>query len=102
MNLLIIVIILVSTLMACSSENSKVKMYDVNTYQYSSDNRFLVVDVEHIDDGTVNGITLSTLVDRQTKVMYVLTEKFQSGYGISFDVIINSEGKPLIYDDELK
>lgn len=119
-NIILLFILLISLLMACSNLNqtttknnpeesfnkeniTTIERYDESTYQYSSDNnRFTVVAVERIKDGTSSGITISTLVDRNTKVMYMLTEKFQAGYGISFDVILNAEGTPLIYNGELK
>lgn len=77
--------------------------YDISSYLYwPDDSRFTVVAVERIEDGTNSGITITTLADRKTKVMYLLTEKFQAGYGISMDVLVNAEGKPMIYDGVVK
>lgn len=62
------------------------------------DNRFDLISSEKIKDGTNNGITLRVLVDKETKVMYLLTEKFQSGYGVGLQVMVDKDGKPLIYN----
>jgi len=74
---------------------------DPTTYKYnSSDVRFVVVDYQHISDGTRSGITIKTLVDVETRVMYVLMEKFQAGYGLSIHPILDVDGSPLIYDKD--
>lgn len=84
------------------AQTNKAVQIDPETYKYSQNARFKVIEVEKIDDGTTNGIVISTLVDKNTKVMYSQTEKFQAGYGISREPLIDKDGKPLLYDGDLK
>lgn len=72
-----------------------------HTYNYSEDSRFRVVSIENIEDGQLSGLDIIVLVDKETKVMYMQTERFQAGYSTTLQVLLDKEGKPLIYDGEL-
>lgn len=73
-----------------------------DTYVYkTNDSRFKIVSTEEIKEGSVNGLTISILVDKETNVMYIQSEKFQSGYGLSLEVMVGQDGKPLIYNGDL-
>ncbi|MDT8718308.1 hypothetical protein IAI10_16695 [Clostridium sp. 19966] len=61
-----------------------------------------MVSVENIDDGTANGENISILVDKETKIMYMQIEKYQAGYGLGLQVMVDKDGKPLIYNSDLK
>lgn len=115
--ILLLIILLISILTGCTAElyekdeidaalyeknEIDTDQYDPNTYKYSNDSRFKVVSIENIEDGTINGLTIIVLVDKKTKVMYMQTEKFQSGYGITLQVLLDAEGKPLLYDENLE
>jgi hypothetical protein len=111
MNKKILITILISlsvnTLIGCSAKNTTPQNTEVTqtnsaTYKYNpKDSRFKIVSVEQIDDGTTGGITISTLVDRETKVMYMQTEKYKGGYGIGLQVLVDKDGKSLIYNGKL-
>jgi hypothetical protein len=100
----LLMVLVVISLVGCGSGNEfKVDQYDVDSYKYSSNGtkaRFKIVSYQKINDGTNNGIKFLTFVDTQTKVMYVQTEKFQSGYGLAMQVMVDTNGKPLIYEGD--
>jgi len=75
---------------------------EVSTYKYNSANsRFEIVSVEQIDDGSKFGENISILVDKETKIMYAQTEKHDMGYGLALQVMVDKDGKPLIYNGSL-
>lgn len=105
------IMILALSLSGCSGFNSDstsqnnentVNYGNPSSYQYSTNSRFKVVSVETIDDGTTNGENISILVDKETKIMYMQTQKFQSGYGLGLEVMVDKDGKPVIYNSDLK
>lgn len=63
--------------------------------------RFVLISKQKIDDNSINGITINLLVDKETKVMYVFTTKYQHGYGAGMEVLVDENGKPVIYEGEL-
>ena len=81
--------------------SKKTEFADITSYEYDSNSKFKVVHCEEIDDGTVNGTRISILVHKDTKVMYMQTIKFQAGYGLSSEVMLDPDGKPLLYDGEI-
>jgi len=107
MNKKIISVILICgisfALTGCDSDLSWVsKQSKPHTYVYkTNDSRFKVVSADEIDDGTVSGLTISILIDKETNIMYMQSEKYQSGYGLSLEVMVDQDGKPLIYNGDL-
>lgn len=81
---------------------SDVEHGNVNTYKYPHQNRFEIVMHENIDDGTTNGMTIMVLVDKETGVMYMYTKKFKAGYGCALEVLVDENGKPLLYGEKGK
>lgn len=96
--IVIILIVIMTSLLCVGCSKLSVKYNDINTYEYTKDNRFEISSQEEIDDGTTNGLTIRVLVDKETGVMYLYTEKFKSGYGTSLTVLVDKDGKPLIYE----
>jgi hypothetical protein len=74
------------------------KKENSESYLYSPNSRFKIVLEENINDGMGKGIWISILVDKETKVMYMLTEKVQGGYGMGLQIMVDESGKPLIYN----
>lgn len=60
---------------------------------------FTPVGVQHISDGTIGGLDIRYFVDKNTGVLYALTEKYRWGYGLSFTVVVDTDGKPVIYEE---
>jgi hypothetical protein len=88
---IILICLIIEVLTGCDSLSSfknDTDQKNPSSYQYHPNNGgFRVISVEKIDDGTNGGITISTLVDKRTNVMYLQTEKFQSGYGVGLQVL---------------
>lgn len=106
MSLILIIFILACILIGCGASGANdangARLGDIDSYRYLSKNhRFVVVSYEHIDVGSINGLNISTLVDRETRVMYILAEKYQSGYGLSMEVLVDANGRPILYEGEL-
>ncbi|CAB1249652.1 DUF6440 family protein [Clostridium sp. MT-14] len=95
----ILMCLVIVMLAGCDSSTNQ---YKPSTYKYDSNSKFKIVSVEEINDGSINGMTISTLVDKSTRVMYLQTEKYSDGYAIGLQVLVDKDGKPLIYDDNLK
>lgn len=74
---------------------------NMDTHSYVTGNRFKILYTETIHDGTADKIVLTTLVDKTTGVMYVQTEKCKDEYGIGLAVLVDKDGNPLLYDEEL-
>lgn len=82
-------------------EKEEAEKEDVSSYNYQDNSEFKVVHYEVIDDGTFNGLQISIVVHKETKVMYKQTTKFNSGYGLSSELMVDADGSPLLYDGEL-
>lgn len=70
-------------------------------------NRFMIVseDViksEYFSDGLNNDLRIFVLVDKHTRVMYMLTAKYKRGFGMALEVMVDSAGKPLIYQGAIE
>ena len=70
-----------------------------NSYEYSGNVQFILTSYQHIEDGSYNGLDIMTYVDLNTGVMYVCTEKYAYGYGTTWEVLVNADGSPVIYED---
>lgn len=96
----IIYIFIISTL-AIILSGCTIKKNEPSTYKYTDDNRFTIVKTEKIDDGTTNGLTIKIIVDKETKVMYMQTEKYSGAFAVGLEIMLDKEGKPLIYNKDL-
>lgn len=74
---------------------------DIDTYAISGEGKFLPVSFEDISDGTVNGATIIEYVNVENKTMWVCFQKFQNGYGISFNQMFDENGDPVLYDGDI-
>lgn len=72
---------------------------NLDTYVYEGEIIFVPVTYQHIDDGTMNGLDLIRYVDLNTGVLYLYTEKYYSGYGITWEMLVDEFGNPLKYDN---
>lgn len=103
----IILILSLLFLTGCSVDNLKKDINakittvqeDINSYVFYGDTQFVPVSYQRIEDGTRNGLDLIQYVDLKEGTIYLYTEKFCSGYGISLTMLLDSEGKPVLYDD---
>lgn len=64
--------------------------------------QYTVISKEKIDDGSNSGLEISTLYHNKTKVMYVLASKFYTNYSISFEVMVDADGNPLLYEEGME
>ena len=44
---------------------------------------------ENIKDSTINGLTITILVYKETKAMYMMTEKYSQSYGVGLEVLVD-------------
>lgn len=64
--------------------------------------RFKVLLKENVVDGPLTEVTVTVLVDKVTRVMYVQTVKSSFyGYGVGLTVMVDQDGDPLIYAGSL-
>lgn len=64
----------------------------------NADNPDRFVKVMPDPDGIIGGITV--YVDTETRVMYMVY--LYRGYGVSVQVMVDAEGKPLVWEGELE
>lgn len=114
-SLFLAIIVASITLVGCSDKDSSsylsdseskefklAKQSDIKSYKYNNNNEFEIIHYENIKDGTSNGINISILVHKETRVMYRMIEKFQGGYGLSSEIMVDSSGNPLLYEGGFK
>ncbi|NFO58518.1 hypothetical protein FDB39_17045 [Clostridium botulinum] len=95
--ILVLIITLMLNIIGCKKGQD---LFNKST-KYNNSDRFKIVSVQKIDDDEINGINIFILVDKETKIMYMQTEKFYDGYSTALQVMVDTDGKPLIYNDVL-
>ena len=70
----------------------------VNTWKYAQGANFVPISYENVDDGTLGGIKFKHFVDTRTGCIWVLVEKYAAGYGISFEMVKDAKGEPLVLE----
>jgi len=102
---IILICLLIFALTGCniiaSADSNGVAHDNPASYEYPANSRFKIISKETIDDGTLNGLEISILVDKETRVMYMYTVKYQSGYGTALEILVDKDGKPLLYEGDL-
>ena len=107
---ILMVIIAMFLLVGCSTaeinenEDTHPITEDVTTYIYSGNVWFAPINTQNVYDGTFNGVDITTYVDLNTGVMYVFTSRFHSGYDTTWEMLVNADGTPAVYEnlDELR
>lgn len=85
-----------------SQESQESQESKTDNCEYKADDgRFKIVSTEKVDDGKTKDMTILILVDKETNVMYIQSEKYSCGWGLSLEVMVDKDGKPLIYNGEL-
>ena len=102
--LLIVTLLVVTMLLSGCGESMIKEKYrqETNTpVEETKPSRFIV-----IEEGKIGGSTYAIYVDTTTRVMWIKTihmyvDGTGNGVGLDFEPMIDSEGKPLLYEGEL-
>lgn len=87
-----------------STGNSEINEQRPSTVEASSngpDETFVIVDEQVLHPEKTREIYTYIIVDKSTKLMYLYTSQYQSGYGVGLVQMLDADGKPRIYDGEL-
>ena len=105
--LLIVTLLVVSMLLSgcgesVTTEESKVQESNTQVVQEETKpSRFML-----IEEGKIEGSSYKIFVDTTTRVLWIRTmhtymDGTGNGIGLAFEPLIDSEGKPLLYEGEL-